>query len=105
MPNLFTRVPPGPVPRLPPAARPVVLLADLFMWAMASRPSTGSLADTWVTPGTLLLCVLVVPVGVLLSGLLLGGSGPARVAGALLVLVTTGAVAVALVALLQRRER
>jgi hypothetical protein len=53
----MTRTPAGPVPRAP---RPVLLLvplADLFMIAMVSRPATGSLRTTWVTPATRWLCV------------------------------------------------
>src|ERR1700693_3985569 len=53
MPNLFTRVPDTPVPPLPAPMRVCIFLADAFMIAMISRPKTGSLSNTWVTPSSL----------------------------------------------------
>ena len=53
MPNRFTRVPDRPVPPLPWLGRMVLPLADLFMILMASRPRSGSLRTTWVTPATI----------------------------------------------------
>src|SRR5919197_23741 len=67
VPNRFTRVPERPVPHLPRIVLPVVVLADVFMAAMASRPATGSLRRTWVTPGTLELCIVLTVVGLPLS--------------------------------------
>ena len=97
--NRFTRVPQRPVPHLPRVLQPVVVLADVFMAAMASRPATGSLRRTWVTPGTLELCIALtvigLPLGVFLTRL--------NVALGLLVLVlTVGSTAVAVVGISQR---
>jgi hypothetical protein len=52
MANRFTQTPAQPVPQLPGLVRLLIPLADLFMIAMISRPSTGSLRNTWVTPAT-----------------------------------------------------
>jgi hypothetical protein len=40
------------VPRLPGPVQLLVPIADAFMIAMVSRPATGSLRTTWVTPAT-----------------------------------------------------
>ena len=58
MANRLTQIPAQPVPQLPGAVRVLVPLADLFMIAMVSRPSTGSLRNTWVTPATRWLTVV-----------------------------------------------
>ena len=71
MPNRFTRVPERPVPPLPWLGRMVLPLADLFMILMASRPRSGSLRTTWVTPATVGLCMVTVVGGVLLDVLVL----------------------------------
>ncbi len=57
MPNRLTRTPRDAVPSLPGPVRRLVPLADLFMIAMLSRPATGSLRTTWVTPATRWLSV------------------------------------------------
>ena len=49
----------------------VLPLADLFMILMASRPRSGSLRTTWVTPATVGLCLVTVVGGVLLDVLML----------------------------------
>ncbi|MGD0370431.1 MAG: hypothetical protein ABSC16_01855 [Candidatus Dormibacteria bacterium] len=55
MPNQWTRVP-GGAPSPPRRwVAPLIPLADLFMWATFSRPATGSLRATWVTPATVVL--------------------------------------------------
>ena len=89
MPNRFTRVPDRPVPALPRLGRVLLPLADAFMVLMVSRPESGSLRATWVTPATLVLCVCVGLVGVPMVALTVGaglaGGGPlALVAGAAL---------------------
>lgn len=108
MPNAFTRVPGRPVPALHGWMRLPLRVADLVMVAMWSRPPTGTLATTWVTPGTLWLCVAVCLVGGLPALLLLiwalagGGPGPAA-GGAVLLALAIGSACVALVGIAQRR--
>jgi hypothetical protein len=58
MANRLTQIPAWPVPHLPGPVRVLIPLADLFMIAMVSRPSTGSLRNTWVTPATRWLTVV-----------------------------------------------
>ena len=104
MPNRLTRVPPEPVPDLPGWCAPVVRVADLFMVLLLSRPATGSLRNTWVTPATLglglatglgsILCLALV------SGSLSGGWRVAAVVG--LALFAVGSLCVATVGLVQR---
>jgi hypothetical protein len=95
------------VPPLPRWVRPLVPVADAFMVAMVSRPRTGSLARTWVTPATLQLSLALLLGGVL--GALLGAGGAVRgggvglAVGACLLLMSVGAGAVALVGVAQRR--
>jgi hypothetical protein len=105
--NRLTRVPDRPVPPLPPWARPLILPADLFMLLMVSRPRSGSLSRTWVTPATLQMCCALVAAALLCCGVLAaagtvrGGAAVALAAG--LVLAAVGAGAVALVGVAQRR--
>lgn len=104
MPNRMTAVPDRAVPRLGAAVDRVVPLADLFMLLMVSRPRTGSLRNTWVTPATLWLCLAVVPIGVAAAVALFAAGGTARVAGgAAVAVLTAGAAAVAAVGIAQRR--
>jgi len=74
MPNRFTRVPDAPVP--PPGAigSAVLPLADFFMLAMFSRPSSGTLRTTWVTPSTYWLTVGTCVGALVIAGLLLSGA-------------------------------
>jgi hypothetical protein len=106
--NRLTRVPEGPVPPLPALVRWLIPPADLFMLAMVSRPATGSLRTTWVTPATLQLGVAVGIASLALAGLLLyrafTGSGPLAVAGGVLLLgLGVGAGSVAIVGAAQRK--
>jgi hypothetical protein len=107
MANRLTRIPDRPVPSLPRWVRPAIPVADLFMVAMISRPRTGSLSLTWVTPATLQMCAGLVLVCLLCGGLVasgaLGRGGAAIGVGAAVVLLAVGAGAVALVGLAQRR--
>jgi hypothetical protein len=108
MPNRFTRVPEGPVPALPLAGRALLPLADAFMLAMLSRPASGSLRTTWVTPATLALCLGVLVVGAPLGAVSLAtGLGDAHwlrvAAGLVIILLAAGSAAVAAVGVLQRR--
>ena len=107
MPNRFTRVPDGPVPELPAAARLMLPVADLFMLAMVSRPQSGSLRNTWVTPATLQLCSAVAMLGLVLGLVALESAattGPAAlfIVAAVLLLIVAGAAAVAVVGFAQR---
>ena len=104
MPNRFTRVPDRPVPPLPRWARALVPPADAFMVLMVSRPRTGSLLRTWVTPATLQLCVAVAVAGLACGAfLVIAGTPVVRAFGAALLVVSAGAAAVAAVGVAQRR--
>ncbi len=109
MPNRWTRVPDG-VPPAPPWWGAVVLpVADIFMWAMLSRPATGSLRVTWVTPATLLLTLaaaaLAVALLVVCALQLASGEGWPPLAGVVAcAAIAAGCSAVALVGAAQRRR-
>ena len=102
--NRFTRVPDRAVPELPAAVDALVPLADLFMLLMLSRPATGSLRRTWVTPATLYLSATMLALGVVLAIRLLAGGAAARIVGMVLLLVAAGAGAVTAIGLAQRRS-
>ena len=105
MANRFTRVPDRPAPPLGSLVGRLVPLADLFMLVMFSRPRTGSLRNTWVTPATLALCVALIVIGLAAGGLLVAArTPPSTVAGAALILAAIGAGAVAAVGAEQRRR-
>jgi hypothetical protein len=104
MANRLTQIPARPVPQLPGAVRVLIPLADLFMIAMVSRPSTGSLRNTWVTPATRWLTI----VAALLALVAVITLRPAQVWLAiieevLLAFVIAGSTAVAVVAFSQDR--
>lgn len=108
VPNRFTRVPDRPVPALPWLGRLLLPIADLFMILMVSRPRSGSLRSTWVTPATLVLCVATAVGGVLLDVVVLrvgigDGGPPAVIGGALVAVLVVGSACVAAIGLLQRR--
>ena len=108
MPNRFTRVPDRPVPPLPWLGRMVLPLADLFMILMASRPRSGSLRTTWVTPATIDLCMVAVVAGVLLDVLILrvgvgGRSVPALIGAAVVAVLVVGSACVVVIGIAQRR--
>lgn len=106
MPNRLTRVPATEVPPLHGVASALVPLADAFMVAMVSRPSTGSLRVTWVTPATFWLAAasaLIGVAGIAVAALNLA-AGWLAVAGLVLcILLVAGAGAVAVVGAAQRR--
>jgi hypothetical protein len=107
VPNRLTRVPDAPVPELPAAVRMILPLADGFMLAMASRPATGSLRTTWVTPATLQLSAAAAVVGLGMGAFalhLFSGAGGVLllVGGVLLVALGVGSGAVAVVGIAQR---
>jgi hypothetical protein len=106
MANRLTRVPDRPVPSLPGWVRWAVPLADLFMLLMLSRPQSGSLSRTWVTPATLQMSIALVALCLLGSGLVASGVVRGSVAIGLvagLLLLAVGAGAVLLVGVAQRR--
>src|SRR5690242_21899903 len=83
-PNILTRVPAEPVPHLPVWCGAVVPAADLFMALLLSRPATGSLRNTWVTPATLMLSVATGLTSIACLALAIAGlSGAWQVAAAL----------------------
>jgi hypothetical protein len=108
MANRLTRVPDRPVPSLPRWVGPAIPVADLFMLLMASRPRSGSLGRTWVTPATLQMCIAVVVTCLLCGGLAASravrGQGVAIGLSAGLLLLAVGASAVAVVGIAQRRS-
>ena len=110
MPNRWTRVPDGAPPALPLWGALVLPLADLFMLAMLSRPASGSLRVTWVTPATLVLslaaAVGMIAVFVVCAIALAAGGGWAPIAGmAVIAVIASGSSAVVLVGAAQRRRR
>ena len=108
VPNILTRVPAEPVPRLPVWCAAVMPAADLFMALLLSRPATGSLRNTWVTPATIVLsCATGLTAIVFCLALAIAGlSGGWRVAAALmLALFAAGSLCVAAVGLAQRFAR
>ena len=102
--NIFTRVPVRPVPRLPGWCAAVVPVADLFMILLLSRPATGSLRNTWVTPATLALSAVRGITSIVCFALAVAGlSGGLRVGVTLvLALFAAGSLCVAAVGLAQR---
>jgi hypothetical protein len=104
MPNRFTRVPSHPVPELPAVARLLVPLADAFMLVMLSRPATGSLRVTWVTPATLWMGAALAFGGVCggVFALVAGGGVAWLVVGCVLFALAAGGAAVAVVGAVQR---
>jgi predicted Kef-type K+ transport protein len=80
------------------------------MWAMLSRPHSGSLRVTWVTPATYLLSVCAAVGAIAIVAVcaiaLAGGGGWAPLAGVVVgVALAAGSSAVGLVGLAQRRQR
>jgi hypothetical protein len=109
MSNRLTAVPSLPPPPLAGTALRVVRLADAFMVAMISRPASGSLRWTWVTPATLLLAAASVVAALIVLAALLAGIG--QWPGALVFIGTivcvafgTGAASVVAVGIEQRRH-
>jgi hypothetical protein len=92
---------------LPVWCAAVVPVADLFMILLLSRPATGSLRNTWVTPATLVLSVATGLTSIVcLAPAAAGLSGGLRVAVTLvLALFAAGSLCVAAVGLAQRFSR
>jgi hypothetical protein len=105
MPNRLTRVPDRPVPVLPRPARLLLPVADAFMILMVSRPRSGSLSTTWVTPATIALCVVTAVAGILLEVVVLGGAGGsnvlAMIGAALVAVLVVGSACVAAIGIAQ----
>jgi len=98
------------VPDLPAAARLALPAADLFMVLMVSRPATGSLRSTWVTPATLQLTIAVALVGLPLGVWLavsqaVGGKLISGLLGTVVIVLAAGALSVAIVGIAQRLRR
>jgi len=103
MPNRLTRVPSRPVPALPAAGRLLLPLADAFMLVMLSRPATGSLRATWVTPATRVMCSLLAIAGLYGGVIAIQVGGVAwSVVGAAALAPATGGAAVAAVGAMQQ---
>ncbi len=110
VPNRWTRVP-GGAPSPPHRwVAPLIPLADLFMWATFSRPATGSLRATWVTPATLVLSfattagALAVAVACAVGWWSGGGWWPLAAGIVVGLLCAAGSSAVGLVGAAQRRH-
>ena len=73
MPNAFTRVPDAPVPPPGRLASVVLPVADFFMLAMFSKPPSGTLRTTWVTPSTYWMTLATFVGAVVIAALLLSG--------------------------------
>jgi len=110
MSNAFTRVPDSPVPPPGRFGSAVIPVADAFMIAMFSKPPSGTLRTTWVTPSTYWMTLAtflgaVVIAGLLLSGVI-GSVTTISLVGVLICLLfALGAGSVALVGAAQRRAR
>jgi hypothetical protein len=110
MANLFTRVPDGPVPKPGPLGAAVLPVADLFMVAMFSKPQSGTLRTTWVTPSTYWMTIgtcigALVIAALLLSGVIGPITGISILGVAICLLFAVGAGSVAIVGGGQRRSR
>ncbi len=109
MPNAFTRVPDSPVPPPDRFGSAVIPVADAFMVAMFSKPPSGTLRTTWVTPSTYWMTLAtflgaVVIAGLLLSGLV-GAITTISIVGVMICLLfAIGAGSVAVVGGCQRRS-
>jgi hypothetical protein len=79
-------------------------VADVFMVVLLSRPATGSLRNTWVTPATLVLSVITGLTSIVcLVPALVGLGGASRVVVTLaLALFAAGSLCVAAVGFAQR---
>jgi hypothetical protein len=73
MPNAFTRVPDAPVPPPGRIGSAVLPVADFFMLAMFSKPPSGTLRTTWVTPSTYWMSLATFVGAVVIAALLLSG--------------------------------
>jgi hypothetical protein len=110
MPNTFTRVPDSPVPPPGRFGAAVIPVADVFMVAMFSKPPSGTLRTTWVTPSTYWMTLATFLGAVVLAGLLLSGvigtvTTISLVGVVICLLFAIGAGSVALVGAAQRRAR
>lgn len=109
MPNAFTRVPDAPVPQPSGFGKAVIPVADAFMVAMFSRPRSGTLRTTWVTPATYWMTLATFLGAVVIAGLLLSGivgqiTTMSIVGVVICLFFAVGAGAVAVVGNCQRRS-
>jgi ABC-type proline/glycine betaine transport system permease subunit len=110
VPNAFTRVPDAPVPPPGRLASVVLPVADFFMLAMFSKPPSGTLRTTWVTPATYWMTLATFlgafVIGALLVSGVLGSLTSLSVVGVVICLLfAVGAGSVAIVGAEQRRLR
>src|SRR3984893_18883231 len=73
MPNAFTRVPDSPVPPPGRFGSAVIPVADAFMLAMFSKPPSGTLRTTWVTPSTYWMTLATFVGAMVIGALLISG--------------------------------
>jgi hypothetical protein len=109
MPNAFTRTPDSPVPPPSGFGSAVIPVADAFMIAMFSKPPSGTLRTTWVTPSTYWLTLATFFGAVVIAGLLLSGiigriTSISIVGVVICLLFAVGAGSVAVVGGCQRRS-
>jgi hypothetical protein len=101
--NFLTRTPTAPPPVLPPGLQPLVRLADTYFSLLLSRPASGSLNATWVTPATLILVVATLLLGLPAAFFFVDMGNPVAIGfGLLLIFLAPGALSIALVGLAQR---
>jgi hypothetical protein len=76
------------------------------MLLMLSRPQTGSLRNTWVTPATLWMCAALAVIGAVTGALaIVAGTGAGwLLAGVVAIVLAAGGAAVAIVGAAQRRS-
>lgn len=104
MATVLTAVPDRPAPAPGRVASLLLPLADLTMAALLSRPETGSLRRTWVTPATLVLAVATAAIAIAAAVVLgIRGGGLLIAAGALTALAVC-ALSVGIVGVDQRRR-
>jgi hypothetical protein len=110
MPNRFTKIPDSPVPAPGPLGSAVLPVADFFMLAMFSKPPSGTLRTTWVTPSTYWMtigtCVGALVIAVLLLSGVIGRITTISIVGVVVCLLfAIGAGSVAVIGGGQRHSR
>ncbi len=109
MPNALTRVPDAAAPPLGALASAVLPVADFFMLAMFSKPPSGTLRTTWVTPSTYWMTLATFVGAMVIAALLISGvigslTTMSIVGMVICLLFAVGAGSVAIVGADQRRS-
>ena len=109
MPNALTRVPDAAAPPPGALASAVMPVADFFMLAMFSKPPSGTLRTTWVTPSTYWMTLATFVGAMVIAALLISGvvgsiTTMSIVGVVICLLFAVGAGSVAIVGADQRRS-